>query len=510
MKKVFLIFAACVATVVSVFAQTPEATRIPDLRGAWKLIEETRMSINGKPIINSNSTIKLITENSFMWMSSLGEDLYNGASGSYTFDGEIITETISLGYGKMETEVGQKIVSEITVQGNRMYKTMTVEGVETTEEWEKTTYGSPLPPILQGVWREIEQNDIPVKNTRLLIEVIADDRFMWMMSNMEGRVFASAAGSYHLHPFNKGRSLWETITSWGRIEKKDKEYFTDIAIKGNRMYRNGTFDGEKTTEVWEKMDSVSEVATQGINVYSEYEYAFDTTFVWNPDKIHVSVPGMELEFIMPLENDPSGVANILFRNHQSDEVRLLDTIIDGRRHYRPLEPGFYDVILLYNNGKYFIQSNLLALRNGMNRAVGMDTEIQPADDDSRRWLTMRKFTAPIGGERKTTISGEPPSSQERILGYLLSNPGEIGRPSFHGDIYGPYNTRCFRMPPVFLSDDGYFESDLDDGYDWQLWIPYSHGFYRNRNLKIEPNTGYFIMMDDAPTPSPNYKMVGAE
>jgi hypothetical protein len=228
----------------------------------------------------------------------------------------------------------------------------------------------------------------------------------------------------------------------------------------------------------------------------EHEYVCDSSFVWNPDKICAILPDMDMDFRLPYEKDPSGVANLLFRNSQSGKVQLLDTIIDGRRHYRPLEPVFYDVILLYNNGKYVIYDNL-KLDKRANIVVNMATRhIRLPDDDSRQWLTMRKFTDAV--EERTNDKNDERLSDKRVLGYMLDS-GDLAHYSLHGQIVGSNNGAYDRRAtPINLSDDGYFEFDLEDGYNWRLDVVLT--MYVDRIIHIESNIGLFIYLEQAPIP----------
>jgi hypothetical protein len=111
---------------------------------------------------------------------------------------------------------------------------------------------------------------------------------------------------------------------------------------------------------------------------------------WHPAAFYVVYPDMRLEFKLPCEEDQSGVANLLFRNKETGDIHLLDTIKNDERYYNPLS-GKYDVILLYNNGKYVVYKDVV-FEKGVTAEVDMEhLDIQPSDTNSRYWLTLRSF-----------------------------------------------------------------------------------------------------------------------
>ena len=90
-----------------------------------------------------------------------------------------------------------------------------------------------------------------------------------------------------------------------------------------------------------------------------------------------------LKFKLPHEKDQSGMANILFKNKNSGEIFTLDYLIHQSspdnpsyyiRAYRAVFfSGRYDVIFLYNNGKYIKYPDVL-FENNMSIDVDFTIE----------------------------------------------------------------------------------------------------------------------------------------
>lgn len=229
----------------------------------------------------------------------------------------------------------------------------------------------------------------------------------------------------------------------------------------------------------------------------EHKFTPDTTWLWHPEQFHIAVPDMKVDFIFPYEKEQSGVANLLFRDRKSGEIRLLDYYYKtpyGGRRYAPFDPGDYDVILLYNNGKYIIRENLI-FEPGVKMVVDISSlSARNVDEDSRQWLNQRKFTDMLGDKRILRSYYKANDSRHKISGYILAPDGAHG-------------TCSVRLPAevrkeVLSSRDGYFEFDYEDK-DVGLTLRVSDDQY-NKDVDIEltPNSGYFIVLEPIIAPTP--------
>lgn len=256
-----------------------------------------------------------------------------------------------------------------------------------------------------------------------------------------------------------------------------------------------------------------------------YGHVFDTTSVWHPEQIHIVRPDMYLEFRLPREQDQSGVANIFFRNRDAlKAVRTQDYVRDNRRYASIIEPGRYDVILLYNNGKYIVYPGL-NFEKEKKTVVDMGLQpVLPADSESRQWLLeRRKFTDVVGGKR-TVVKASPAVSPHKVAGYIFDYKREIDQsvdvqsvtedgnnssvaPKTTLSVYFQFVTEDSDNKYKYaggISEDGYFEVDLDDAdtiYKLRVctspfFIP---GFQVHNGyhiFSVKANTWYFIVREE--------------
>lgn len=261
-----------------------------------------------------------------------------------------------------------------------------------------------------------------------------------------------------------------------------------------------------------------QIITEG-NYKSWYGSAFDTTFVWHPERIYIVLPDMELEFLLPHEHDRSGVANLFFKDRKSGEIFLLDSVktnpsyqspihmekdiahIREARHISRFKFGSYDAILLYNNGKYISYDNLPLIKGmkGVNVTIFGHHPVQEADNNSLGWLGFRKFTDIIG--QRTLYKNYASTAPYKILGYVFNPGGDAG---LHGgaplrilDENDPSKWEGETVKMVAPSYDGYFEMDFDDKNIGSI-LEISYPGCVTRGVNLKSNAGVFIVLDDIP------------
>jgi hypothetical protein len=160
----------------------------------------------------------------------------------------------------------------------------------------------------------------------------------------------------------------------------------------------------------------------------------DTT-KWHPKEFYIIYPDKKITLKLPYEEDQTGVRNLLFQHKKTDSLYLLDEehsyirneITTSYRKYTRFRSGKYDVILLYNNGKY-VKYNDISFEE--NACIEMDmtkSVFQPSDSKSEQWLTMRAFNTPINNAQKrgkTESNKQSIASGTKIRGYLFADDGE--------------------------------------------------------------------------------------
>lgn len=227
---------------------------------------------------------------------------------------------------------------------------------------------------------------------------------------------------------------------------------------------------------------------------------------WHPEAICIIWPDMRLDFKLPYEEDRSGVANLLFRDRVSGEICLLDSVkkspiyqsnisayksiahIREARYFTRFEPGSYDAILLYNNGKYIKYDNI-TFDKDIYTIIDMKEEpVRLADAESQDWLSLRKFQTVIG--ERTLSKNSTAVSDKKISGYVLfeNNRASSYRPNIN------YLNNNKKIKAVSCAYDGYFEIDIDDNYVEPFLEIYSIGDHPEKIMDIKANSGYFIVL----------------
>lgn len=227
--------------------------------------------------------------------------------------------------------------------------------------------------------------------------------------------------------------------------------------------------------------------------------------IWHPEAIYIVWPDMKLEIKLPNEKDSSGVANLLFRESASGKIYLLDSVknnphyqsnifawrsvsnIKDARYYTPFEKGKYDIILLYNCGKYIRYENIL-FKKDANKVIDLREEpLHLADMESQNWIGLRKYNTIIG--ERTLPKDSTTSSDKKISGYLFD---QQSREAFPG-VTIAYHTENTKVKSVNSAYDGYFEMDVNDK-DIKPTLEINFIGFEAKKIDVKANTSYFIVL----------------
>lgn len=106
-----------------------------ELVGVWELVSSRE---NGREWISVNQR-KYLTKNRFSWEQfNAANIVVTGASGTYTFDGEKYTETITSGLDDMANYIGAKAEYEVKMDGDMMIITGNLNGSHHLEQvWKR-------------------------------------------------------------------------------------------------------------------------------------------------------------------------------------------------------------------------------------------------------------------------------------------------------------------------------------------------------------------------------------
>jgi len=202
---------------------------------------------------------------------------------------------------------------------------------------------------------------------------------------------------------------------------------------------------------------------------------------WRPKSIYVIQNDRTLKFKLPYKKDQSGVANLLFKNKDSGEIFLIDSVINNLRHYSWIFSKCYDVILLYNDGKYLKYEGVSFVKKS-NMEVNMENLIvHPSDSESQNWLTLRTYNSIIG-ERRAIVSE---NTGNKICGYIFDEKGEV--------IVGASIIIKDTNKGVVSNIDGYFEINIDANVDPLLLINYVGN--KPKEISLTANSGLIVVME---------------
>lgn len=207
---------------------------------------------------------------------------------------------------------------------------------------------------------------------------------------------------------------------------------------------------------------------------------------WHPKMFYILLPDLNLSFRLPYEPDQSGVYNLFFISKESGEILLPDTIKEKKRYYTPFSSGSrYDVVLLYNNGKYVKCKNIV-LKN--NLEVDMRNQrIKRSDSVSEQWRkTLRSFDYSTYGGTANRI--DRPGSKYVTRGYVFS---ALGYDIFSASNYMGYIRLGNKWTEA--ANDGYFEFDNKDDAERSLSVGgVAHDHIERPNITV--NSGLILVL----------------
>ena len=216
---------------------------------------------------------------------------------------------------------------------------------------------------------------------------------------------------------------------------------------------------------------------------------------WHPKMFYVELPDLSMRFILPYEQDQSGFYNMFFISKGSGETLLLDTI---KCYWRDCNlfssKNCYDVILLYNNGKY-VKYNDMIFENG-DEVDMSDQCIQSPDSVSEHWKTMKPFDNTINdrvSDRKNMAV-----SDFIIKGYVFSNldmdkfPWESGLRIWNWELTVQSSGNIVKRKSC--ADNGYFEIDVENDNEQTLSVSTSVTWHQPKDINFTASCGLFLVM----------------
>lgn len=218
-------------------------------------------------------------------------------------------------------------------------------------------------------------------------------------------------------------------------------------------------------------------------------------YIWNPSTIHISRAGLDLRVHLPEERDRSGVSNLLFQPVDSGSIIFPDEYKYGKKSFSRIPPGNYNVIVLYNNGKYLRQDSV-NLTNGIYAELNMNgLPVHGKDAFSEGLLLLSTHSAEIAdlgyseiphmAENNLRFYRTAPMSSGTVIGYVYDDQGEplIGvSVQVKGTSIG-----------TITDMDGFFEINMG-GYGNTLVFSYIG--YTKKEVEVKNQTRLSVVMEE--------------
>jgi hypothetical protein len=213
---------------------------------------------------------------------------------------------------------------------------------------------------------------------------------------------------------------------------------------------------------------------------------------WFPKNIHIVQDRLNLNFRLPTEKDSTGVSNLLFRDRNNHKIIFPDKFLNGNTIYSKITAGKYDVILLYNNGKYLEYENVPVNQNVYTEVNMEKLPLHEADSLSEKWLLLRFHSGMIGTKPPTATSTPyysrsiyPYNSGNIIKGYVLDENREpiIGATvQLKGTEYG-----------TVTNMEGYFEI-VANGFST---LKFSYLGYEPKEIDANPGSELSVVLEES-------------
>lgn len=222
---------------------------------------------------------------------------------------------------------------------------------------------------------------------------------------------------------------------------------------------------------------------------------------WHPGAIQISQNRLNLKFLLPIEKDSTGVSNLLFKNHETGRLIYPDKFSNSSRVYSNIPEGTFDVILLYNNGKYIRFDSIPFRINAYTQIDMRKLSVHEKTAESKKWLLLRtrslennaprsyntSYNSTIG--QTTTLYARPSMFRRTgntVTGYVYDNSKEplIGvTVQLKGTTYG-----------AVTDIDGHFEIDVDSH---NQTLVFSYIGYESKTLDVTPGSEIEVILEES-------------
>lgn len=161
--------------------------------------------------------------------------------------------------------------------------------------------------------------------------------------------------------------------------------------------------------------------------YRRREAEWQNRNAWHPRSIYIAQPDKRINFRLPVEADSTGVSGLLFVDSASGKVHHPNLVIEGKRKYSAIPSGKFDVVLLYNNGKYLKRKQVNLQPHHYTEVNLCRVPLHEADSASTGWLALKTNNYMIGSTQQNNtfqIIQKRWGGENTVMGIVTDAKGE--------------------------------------------------------------------------------------
>lgn len=225
----------------------------------------------------------------------------------------------------------------------------------------------------------------------------------------------------------------------------------------------------------------------------------DANFKWYPTSINISQQNISFNVDLPVERDSTGVSNLLFQQVDSGKILFPDKMEYGRRKFEQMPNGTYNVIVLYNSGKYLKMDSILLQPYSYVKLNMRAAEPHAKDSLSTKWLRLGVHSAMIADR---TLTNSHSDIEPYLVRSLFVSPARGVTGNVRGYVYDTAGDPVIGVSVIVkgtnngtVTDiDGYFSLQIEEGTNTVLQFSYI-GF-KTKEVTVNRQTDLTVVMEE--------------
>lgn len=211
---------------------------------------------------------------------------------------------------------------------------------------------------------------------------------------------------------------------------------------------------------------------------------------WHPQNICIAQSDKALNLRLPVEKDSTGVAGLLFEDRITRKVSYPDMIVKNGNRNLEIPTGVYNIIVLYNNGKY-LKRDSIELRPCHHVDINMEMSVwHERDSLSSQWLALQRHLGTFSlkpAYRELRLTKTRWAGRDKVSGYVYIEGDDEPLTGVSVVEKGTGNGAVTDI-------DGYFELMCERGGNSTL--EFSFIGMQTKEVEVRPNTELIIMMKE--------------